>query len=91
MYLQISFCFSLVIFSVDDAFIVIVFSFSIGMYNCRNFKTVPARYKAFKFYVTMAIGVCEGLTEMHGKGFLHRDLKLSNVLVSNHICIIKNT
>ncbi|XP_045157887.1 dual serine/threonine and tyrosine protein kinase-like [Mercenaria mercenaria] len=53
--------------------------------QCKNFKSIPERYEAFTFYVTMATGVCDGLTEMHQKGYLHRDLKLSNVLVKNNI------
>lgn len=45
--------------------------------------TIKERHDAFRFYNRMALGVCDGLAEMHRKGFLHRDLKLSNVLVSS--------
>ncbi|XP_060590684.1 uncharacterized protein LOC132745735 isoform X2 [Ruditapes philippinarum] len=59
-------------------------AFSDERLKCKNYKSMSERYQAFKFYVTMATGVCDGLTEMHGKGYLHRDLKLSNVLVKNN-------
>ena len=50
--------------------------------QCKQYKTVEDRHDAFKYYVTKATGICDGLAFIHQKRYIHRDLKLSNVLVS---------
>ena len=56
--------------------------------KCKKYKSVETREPAFKYYITMATGICEGLAIIHEKKYVHRDLKLSNVLVSAFFCQI---
>eukprot|EP00058_Branchiostoma_floridae_P003953 XP_002589441.1 hypothetical protein BRAFLDRAFT_80163 [Branchiostoma floridae] len=37
---------------------------------------------AFSYTQNLAVQLCEGLKHIHGEGYIHRDLKLSNVLVT---------
>lgn len=53
--------------------------------QCKTYKAVEDRRKAFKFYVTMATGICDGLAFIHERRYVHRDLKLSNVLVKGNV------
>ena len=50
--------------------------------KCKTYNNVESRETAFRYYVTLATGICEGLAFIHEKKYVHRDLKLSNVLVS---------
>ena len=54
--------------------------------KCKTYNNVESRETAFRYYVTMATGICEGLAFIHEKKYVHRDLKLSNVLVSAFFC-----
>ena len=36
---------------------------------------------SWRFYCDMAVGIAQGLAFVHSVGFVHRDLKLTNVLV----------
>ena len=56
--------------------------------KCKKYKSVETRETAFKYYITMATGICEGLAFIHERKYVHRDLKLSNVLVSAFFCQI---
>lgn len=52
--------------------------------KCCKYSTVTERHETFRFYCTMADGISSGLAHVHEKGFLHNDLKLSNILVKNN-------
>ncbi|KAK3584085.1 hypothetical protein CHS0354_024193 [Potamilus streckersoni] len=52
---------------------------------CGMHKDLPGRMEAFRIYVAMMTGICDGLAYIHHQGYLHRDLKMSNVLIQNGI------
>ena len=41
----------------------------------------PSVFVDFKFIRNVLIQICEGVTFMHSKGFIHRDLKTANILL----------
>lgn len=43
-----------------------------------------------KFYLNTMSGILAGLTHIHAEGYLHRDLKMSNVLVKNKVAKISD-
>ena len=55
--------------------------------QCCRYSNVKDRCQSFRYYVTMAEGICDGLAFIHGQKYVHRDLKLSNVLVCIHLYI----
>lgn len=48
---------------------------------CFKFKDVSECKESWEFYLKMMCGVCKGLIHVHYMGFVHRDLKLANILV----------
>ncbi|KAL3880446.1 hypothetical protein ACJMK2_032683 [Sinanodonta woodiana] len=52
---------------------------------CGMHKDVSGKMAAFRIYVAMMTGICDGLAYLHYQGYLHRDLKMSNVLIQNGI------
>ena len=49
---------------------------------CCMFENLEECQEAFNFFITILLDICRGLLYIHNKGFVHRDLKLSNILVS---------
>ena len=43
------------------------------------------RKDAFAFYKKIACGMCDGLAYLHEKGFIHRNLTLSSVMVNVYL------
>ncbi|KAL3880447.1 hypothetical protein ACJMK2_032684 [Sinanodonta woodiana] len=52
---------------------------------CGRHNNGPERMTAFRIYVAMMTGICDGLAYLHHQGYVHRDLKMSNVLIQNGI------
>ncbi|XP_063422214.1 uncharacterized protein LOC134706836 [Mytilus trossulus] len=50
---------------------------------CFKFKDVSECKESWEFYLKMMCGVCKGLIHVHYMGFVHRDLKLANILVKD--------
>ena len=48
---------------------------------CYKFKSLDKCGRSLEFYIKMMCDVCQGLSYIHKEGFVHRDLKLSNILV----------
>ena len=48
---------------------------------CYKFKSLDKCGRSLDFYIKMMSDVCQGLSYIHKEGFVHRDLKLSNILV----------
>ncbi|XP_045191365.2 uncharacterized protein LOC123548286 isoform X2 [Mercenaria mercenaria] len=53
--------------------------------QCGSFSHSLRERKTYDFFFDMGVSICEGLAYMHRMKYLHRDLKLSNVLVKNGI------
>ncbi|XP_060601485.1 RGS domain-containing serine/threonine-protein kinase A-like [Ruditapes philippinarum] len=53
--------------------------------QCGSFSKTLRRGETHEFFFNMCSSICEGLSYMHSTGYLHRDLKLSNVLVINGV------
>ncbi|XP_060601486.1 dual serine/threonine and tyrosine protein kinase-like [Ruditapes philippinarum] len=53
--------------------------------QCGSFSNALRRGETHEFFFNMCSSICEGLCYMHSIGYLHRDLKLSNVLVINGV------
>ncbi|XP_071149677.1 serine/threonine-protein kinase Nek7-like [Mytilus edulis] len=49
--------------------------------SCGNCKTLADRKDAWSFVTGIMEGLCSALNHVHSSGFVHRDLKLDNILV----------
>ncbi|XP_060591472.1 uncharacterized protein LOC132746369 [Ruditapes philippinarum] len=49
--------------------------------QCGSFSSELRPRETHDFFFNMSASICDGLCYMHSMGYLHRDLKLSNVLV----------
>lgn len=49
---------------------------------CGNFKRFSDCKSSWSFVKRIMEGICSAIEYMHGLGFVHRDLKLENILVS---------
>ncbi|XP_076094918.1 uncharacterized protein LOC143065300 [Mytilus galloprovincialis] len=50
---------------------------------CCMFENLEECQEAFNFFITILLDICRGLLYIHNKGFVHRDLKLSNILIKD--------
>ncbi|XP_063419671.1 uncharacterized protein LOC134704820 [Mytilus trossulus] len=50
---------------------------------CCMFENLEECQEAFDFFITILLDICRGLLYIHNKGFVHRDLKLSNILIKD--------
>lgn len=56
--------------------------------SCGNCKTLEERNDSWSFVTGIMEGLCSALDHVHSSGFVHRDLKLDNILVSMYKTIL---